>query len=149
MPKFTYRLATLLKLREATRDERRQALADAMHAERLLSDEIDALSASIEELTRRAQARSLGPLNVDELLGIQRYELLQRAQRTGLEQQRKTVAAEIETRRAALAEADRGVKTLEQLRETQRARHEHDERRREMKLLDDAASQRWLREVRP
>ena len=66
--------------------------------------------------------------------------------RQELSQQEKAVAAEIEKRREALAEANREVRVLEKLKEKQHHRYQQEENRREIKLLDEAAGQRLGRE---
>jgi flagellar export protein FliJ len=70
-----------------------------------------------------------------------------KAQVQHVQQQRQVVAAEIDRRRAVLAEADRQVKVLEKLRARQLERHLAEENRRETLRLDEVAQQRVVREV--
>ena len=62
--------------------------------------------------------------------------------------QRETVQAEVQRRRQALAEANREVRVLENLREKQAEEHRREEDRGETKRLDEAALQQVLREVK-
>lgn len=137
-----FRLSTLLKLREATRDERRSALAEAFRAETKLSETIAAVDAEFAELAADyREATRPGRLNVDRLLECQRREALLVAQRNEYARQRDLILAEIERRREALALADREVKTLDKLRERQEHAEAKREARREAKQLDEFALQ--------
>jgi flagellar FliJ protein len=147
MPKFKFRLATLLRLREATRDERRAELAEAYRADDLLQEHLHRVGRELNWL--RTQCRKFagpGTVDVDRLVEAQRYELTLRVQRTQLTGQRQTVGAEIDRRRQALLAADRDVRLLEKLREKQARRHLQEENRREIKQLDEVAGQRSTRE---
>jgi flagellar FliJ protein len=147
MAKFKFRLATLLRLRESARDERRAELAEAYRVDDLLRQRFDELSAELEAARQQCR-RAAGPgtVDVDRLLEAQRYELTLRFQQGQLEQQRKAVAAEIERRRAALVEANREVRVLEKLRDNQSDRHRQEEGRREIKQLDEVAQRCSARE---
>ncbi|HEX5446263.1 MAG TPA: flagellar export protein FliJ [Pirellulales bacterium] len=146
MARFQFRLATLLKLREAFRDERRAQLAEALR----LGDELQLRRDEIEELLREAQqsqAVSPGAFNVDRLLDATRYDVVLRVEKARLEGQQASVAAEIEKRREALVAADREVRSLELLRETQRERHNAEEETKTRKELDEIASRRYAAEM--
>jgi flagellar FliJ protein len=138
MPKFKYRLATLLRIREAARDERQIELAEAYHADDVLrqhEEQITAEIAGLKESCREAMAP--GTVDVDRVLTSQRYEMLLRAHGVQLGKQREQVGAEIERRRQLLVQANREVRVLEKLRERQVERHRDEEARREVKLLDE------------
>jgi len=146
MAKFRFRLATLLKLREATRDERRAELAQAYQADALLEQQQDRLQRELAGLVLQSRkVAGPGTLDVDQLLQTQRYELFLRARQSQLADQRGTVAEEIERRRQILVEADREVRVLEKLRQRQLERHREEEGRREMKILDEVAGLRASR----
>jgi flagellar protein FliJ len=143
MTTFHFRLATLLRLREATRDERRGALAEAYRVDDVLRQRIEHVArelASLRAQSRQAAAR--GAVDVDRLLEAQRYELALRAAERQLAEQRASVAEEIERRRRDLAEAGREVRVLEKLREKQQWRHNREEARRETKVLDEVGLRR-------
>ncbi len=147
MAKFKFRLATLLRLREADRDERRGELAEAYQADEIMENQQKELEANLGELALKCrQAAGPGTVDVDRLVETQRFEILIRAQRQQLIQQRQAVAAEIERRRGNLVEANREVHVLAKLEERQRQRHREEENRREMKVLDEVASLGKLRE---
>jgi flagellar protein FliJ len=138
----SFRLATLLKLREATRDERRGALAEAFRADAMLSESIHIVQDEFADLALEyREATRPGPVNVDRLLECQRREALLVVQRNEYARQRELLLAEIERRREALALADRDVKTLEKLRERQALSAAKEQARRDAKQLDEFAVQ--------
>lgn len=143
--RFQFRLQTLLRIRETARDERREQLAEALR----IDDTLRRKQAELEEL--RTEARSLqhlkiGAVNVDRLLGAQRYEAIVASEIAHVEHQRANVAEEIGKRREALVEADRECKVLEKLRDARHAEYLTEQQRREMKILDEAAGRTARRE---
>ncbi len=143
MATFKFRLATLLRMREAWRDERRAHLADAQRAEQLIIERIAAIDEEVvaarSQYSSAARARSV---NVDLLTDMARYEMILKAQRQSADQQRQAVAAELQKRRAALVTADRDVHVLEKLRESQKQRFDEEEALKEFKRLDELAVMR-------
>ena len=136
-----FRLATLLELRESARDERRGQLAQAYRAEEIVEQQRTRLARELSELEKQnRQASAPGPLDVDRLLEVSRYELLLRFQQQQAGQQHEMVQAEIERRREALVDANRQVRVLEELRRKQLERHRQEESRQEIKRLDEAAA---------
>jgi flagellar protein FliJ len=143
MPRFQFRLATLLKLREATRDGRRAELAEAYRADDILGERLEQLHGELGDLMAECRkAAGPGAVNIDRLIESQRYEIALRVYEKQLLEQRRRLAAEIERRRAALIEADREVRVLEKLREHQLERARDEENRRDIKRLDEIAQQR-------
>jgi flagellar export protein FliJ len=144
MAKFKFRLETLQKVREATRDERRVALAEAFRAAELLAamrEELAAEEAELRDVQRSAAAGRY--LDVNRLVEAQRYELLLRARGEELAKQTALLAAEIERRRRTLVEADRDVRVLDKLDERQRREHARRQARLEARQLDEAALVKW------
>lgn len=138
-----FRLQSVLKLRNAARDERRKSLADALRAESIVSEQIGKLVEEIAELRSDAKAAaSPGIIHVDRLLSFNRHELLLDANRKALIGQRQKILDEIEVRRLALVEADRDVKALEKLRERQERDQQFIDDRREQAELDQTALMR-------
>ena len=142
MTRFHFRLATLLRLRESTRDECRVQLADAQRADTELQSQLARLDMEQRQLQRECRtAAGPGPVDLRRLLEAQRYAATLRAREVDLHQQRQVLGAEIDRRRQALLEADRDVRTLEKLRENQSQAHRQAEDRQEGKRLDEAALQ--------
>lgn len=146
MKRFQFRLATLLRLREALRDERRAQLADAFRVEEVLTAQRGELAAQLQE-ARRQQTSLPGIVDVDRILAAQRHEAALMMEQNALDEQQAHVAAEIERRREALVAADQDVRVLEKLREAQFARWRGEEERQSIKMLDEVASRTWRREA--
>jgi flagellar protein FliJ len=144
MAKYTFRLETLRKVREATRDERRAALADAFRAAEVLAEKRNELAEEEAELRRIQRVTTAERyLDVNRLLEAQRYELLLKLRGEELIKQTALLAAEIERRRQILVEADRDVRVLELLDERHRRDHDRHQSRLESRQLDEAAIVRW------
>ena len=142
MAKFTFRLASLLRLRESRRDECRVALAEAHRADELLAKQLDGLGRELDALRAFCRLKaSPGNVDIDRLVEAQRYELVTRSRQQHVAQQRQTLAAEIERRRRTLVEADREARVLEKLRQRQAEQHRREEEQREAKRLDEVAMQ--------
>lgn len=142
MATFHFRLATLLRLREADRDERRAQLADAQQAEAIVAariSEIDREIGLIRQLGQHAMAP--GKVDVDQLLDMQRYDAQLKLERIAAEDQRGKIAQEVERRLERAIAADREVRILEKLRETQLAKHRSEEEKVEQKRFDELAGQ--------
>jgi flagellar protein FliJ len=143
MADFAFRLATLLRIREATRDERRRALADerlAMDAIQLRLDQVQTERNRV--LAAARQTAGPGEIAVNRWLNMHHYQNTLDAQRSQLQEKLADAAAEVEQRRNALLEADREVRTLEQLREAQKLRHRQEAHRQDIKRLDEATQLR-------
>jgi flagellar protein FliJ len=138
MGTYRFRLATVLKLREQERDERRLELARAADAEAVLSQTMEQLLAEIRQIDQMQRALP-GELDVERLLEAVRYRFSLTVQQKDLQAKLAAVREEVERRREILLEADRAVKSLEKLRELQSERHLAQEKRRETTLLDELA----------
>ncbi len=143
MAKFTFRLDVVLRLRETERQRRRQELAEALAADRLLEAELNRLTS--ETLTVKkllAEASAPGALSIDKLLDLRRYELTLQAHQRIIEEKREKVAQEIVRRREALTQADRAVKILEKLKERRLREWQREETRRTFRAIDELANTR-------
>jgi len=147
MAKFQFRLATLLRLREAARDERRAALGEAYRADDVLRQRQEQVAGEMDGLKGSCrQVVGPGTVDIDKLLAAQRYEIVLRAEGMQLARQREMIGAEIERRREALVQANRDVRVLEKLRERQAERHRDEQVHREIRELDEVAGRRALQE---
>jgi flagellar export protein FliJ len=143
-------MATLLRLREATRDDRRVELAEALRAHETLCEWIDQANREVHRLQGECrQAAGPGMVDVDRLAAAQCYEIALRARMQQLHAQRERLAPEIERRRQAVVFANRDVRVLEKLRENQQQRYQAEDQRRQVKILDEVAQIRALREDDP
>lgn len=147
-----FRLAALLRLRLAERDQRRLDLAKALRAVQILQQQ--QAEAAQEQTQWLEQVRTLlapGPTDVDAVLAMYRYAAVLRARLKQLTVQLAEVENEAQRRRALLVEADRQVRVLEKLAERQAEAERRQALRREGQRLDEAAASGYLRrqEVRP
>jgi flagellar protein FliJ len=142
MARFRFRLASVLKLREATRDERRGQLAEAYLAESKLRDRRELVEQELADLKALSERAASGAVDVERLLAASRFEAILRAEIQVIRQHESNLAVEVERRRQALVTADRDVRVLEKLEETQRDRHRQTEAGALMKQLDEFAGRK-------
>ena len=148
MANFRFKFATILRLREAARDEKRAKLAEAYRAEEVVRARLDELQDEMHSLKERyIRGVSPGPVNVDNLVDSQRYDFVIKAEYGTVHEQLQSLQTEIEKRRDALIAADRDVRVLEKLRETQNERHIATEQLADIKLLDEIATRRFQKET--
>ena len=138
MARFQFRLAALQRLREAARDERRAQLAEVFRLAESLAEQKRQVVENLRDVAR-SRAVSSGAVDVEKLLAATRYEAVLMVEQAQLERQAAAVGVEIEKRREALVAADRDVRALEKLRETQQARHRAEQEQKSIKQLDEAA----------
>jgi flagellar export protein FliJ len=135
---FRFRLASVLRYRERKREDKRLELREVEQAQSRLRGEIERLEARLERLSLDIEDMPVRPIAPVELrLGADFSQALSLRIR-----ECRRLLAEIDSRasakRAELLEANREVKTLEQLRERRRERHRLEESRAEQKLTDEA-----------
>ena len=137
-----FRLATLLRLRESTRDECRAQLAESHRADQALIDQLTRLGMEQQRVQEECRkAAGPGDVDVGRLVETHRYILSLRTREEELRQQRQTLAAEIQRCRQALLKADQDVQVLEKLRDRRLERHRLEEERQQSKQIDEAALQ--------
>jgi len=143
MAQFRFRLATLLRIRESARDDRRARLAEAYAAEQKLLGRREEIQREQAEIKRNHRGPGVGQVNVDQLLTVDRYSVILKAELQVIDRQQALLAEEIERRRQALVAADREVRLLEKFREKLQLRHRQEEAVADMKELDDLAGRMW------
>jgi flagellar export protein FliJ len=135
-----FRLATLLKLRELSRDERRALLAAAHRSDEELARQLARLAGRQRRLRDDCRhAAEPGEIDIDRLVAAHRYAVGLHAREKNLLEQRQLLAGEIECRRQSLVEADQEVQILEKLRERRRQARQAEAGRRDARQLDEAA----------
>jgi flagellar export protein FliJ len=148
MSKFKFRLATLLRLRESARDQRRSQLAEAYQAEEAILEQRRRVTDDLAGLMRECrEVAGPGQLDLDRLLVARRYEVTLRAEQRDLTEKHEAVRAEVDRRRQALVEANRSVRVLELLRDRQQEHHREKEKIRQIKELDEVAGRTGLKEI--
>jgi flagellar FliJ protein len=145
MAAFRFRLKAVAKLREQARDRVAEAVAEVQEAQRIVQEQITQLQREIDDALKQRQTASVGIVRIDRLLMVQRHQLMLEAQREQAAQQLKLLEEEYERRRALLVEAEKEVKAMEKLKETQKARWEQDQLAAEQKQIDEWASTQYMR----
>ncbi|MCE9545087.1 MAG: flagellar export protein FliJ [Planctomycetia bacterium] len=136
-----FRLATLLKLRQAARDECRHALSEAMQAERSIQAQITAIESRLHQAqTDQARTAVAEVIHLDSLRAADDYRQALKSGLRSLHAKLAEAAAECQRRRDALTAADREVQMLDKLRERHSDRELHRHVRAEANLLDEAAT---------
>lgn len=145
MANFRFRLKAVATLREQARDRLAEALAEVQEAQRIVAEQINQLQREIEEALKQRHMASIGIVRIDRLLLVQRHQLMLEAQRDQANQQLKLLEEEYDRRRALLVEAEKEVKAMERLKETQQARWNQDQLIAEQKQMDEWASTQYKR----
>ena len=146
MAKYQFRLETLRRLRIAHRDQQRSALADGYRAEEILAERRTTIAdeqTALREMQRSALVHR--DLDVNQLVEVQRYQTVLKANEQQLAEQAARLAIEVERRRQAVVEADRAVRVLDKLDEQHRENHRREAQRQETKQLDEVAITQWQR----
>ena len=143
MARSSFRLKTLLQMREQRRDHHRARLAQALRDDEAIAQCQADLDRQRRELCARSRA-SAGPgeLDMERLTEYSRHDQLLAVEREQLEAQRQQAARRIDRRRAALLAADREVRVIEKLEQRQSQRLAEQEKRYEIMTLDEVASRR-------
>jgi flagellar FliJ protein len=145
MSAFRFRLKAVATLREQTRDRIAEAVAEVQEAQRIVQEQIHQLQREIDEALKQRQTASLGIVRIDRLLMVQRHQLMLEAQREQAVQQLRLLDEEYDRRRALLVEAEKEVKAMEKLKETQKARWDQVQLEAEQKQIDEWASTQYMR----
>ncbi len=146
MSNFKFRLATLLQLRETTRDERGAELAEAHRTAETINKQMAYVGRELNSVQSQYR-RAAGPgiVNLDRVAEAGQWEFSLRTRKEQLSQQLEAAEAEIEHRQREFADALRDVRVLEKLCKRQADQHRQDGARQETKQLDEAARQGFAR----
>jgi flagellar export protein FliJ len=140
MAKFQFRPATLLRIRETTRDQRRSELAEAQREDAELQSRLKQLEIELNGVQKDCRdAARPGTVEVSRLVEMRQYAEVLRKRQDKVNEQRRALTDEIERRCQALIDADREVRILEKLRDHQWQVHQRHEAQQEQKRLDETA----------
>jgi flagellar export protein FliJ len=129
-----------MRLRVRDRDKAAQSLQQAQLAKQKLLDEIAALEHENQQLVAVRGAASLGQVDIQRLLDVQRYQLTLADSIRGIRGNVALIDQEIEKRRAKLVVCEQGVRALEKLEEHQRETWRAEQAGRSQANLDEWAS---------
>ncbi len=142
MAVFRFRLNSVLRYRERKREDKRLELRTLEQAKENLLSEIERLERSLARQREEMDGQRGKFVAVAEMRLA--ADFVQRV--TDRIRERRSVLAIVEQRaaekRAELLEANRDVKSLEQLRERRRERHRVEEAREEQKLTDEVGQRK-------
>ena len=142
----TFCLDPLINLRRTQRDQRRCDLAQGQASKLRLQQKRYELSDEMNELRDRIrQHAGPGDVDVESLLAMQRYLVLVESKIVAMDQQLDQLGVEIDSRRAALVEADHKTRIIEKLRERHQTREQQKQIRQESKQLDEIGQ--WCRDA--
>lgn len=117
MANFQFRLQSVLKLRERDRDRAAEAVEQAGTAKVKLLEQIAQLRRESEEQNPVREQASLGAVNVQRLVEVQRFQLFISQQIAGLESNVAIIDKELEQRRSKLVRCEQSLRALERLRD--------------------------------
>jgi|SRR6478672_7233828 len=115
MSKFVFRLDTLLRLRQAERDQHRRELAAVLTAEESLRPAREALATELQRLA--TTSRRTGAIDTTDLLAREAEGARLRASLAKLEHQQAELLERFTAQQTTLNRADAQVGALEKLRE--------------------------------
>ncbi|QDT39057.1 flagellar export protein FliJ [Stratiformator vulcanicus] len=137
---FRFRLEPVLKFRRYRRDIVRALLAGVIEDARKVEDGLSVLSQDRSESVGRLRDMSAGGrFDVDQAASLRYYCSQLSAQIMANRRQKELVENQLRQVQAALVLADREVKTLEKLKERQRAEFD----KRSQRIDDRVATDQW------
>jgi flagellar FliJ protein len=147
MAAFKFRLSSVLRFRERKREDKRLELRALEQAKQHIVSDIDRLEQSlVRQRTEMDKQRGKFVAVAEMRLAA---DFAQKV--TDRIRERRGVLAIVEQKAAAkreeLLEANRDVKSLEQLRERRRERHRIEEAREEQKLTDEVGQRKGVAEM--
>ena len=141
----TFRLATVLRLRERERDQAAQDLDQVHRAIAIIDERTQEIQREHRRMDDERQQASQGAIAVHRLLDAQRYQLILVGQLQHISQQRQQLLQEQERREKVLVTKQQAVKTLEKLKQKHQEEEMHIQQLRQQSRIDE-----WsvLREAR-
>ena len=139
MKHFTFRLRTLLDLREHAEQSAKEALARELAVQAARTAELETAAARVDGARTRAAAALSTLLPASELAARQRFIERCEHEHDRAEIQSAEQCERVEEERASLARAAQDRQALENLKRRKRAAHERIEAQHEDLLLAEAA----------
>jgi len=142
MPKFAFKLQSVLRHRTAIEQEKQRLYAHALAAFKDLEDQLKSLNQSMQISNDDIrQNRLVGRLDIGFITAHRRFLLGMQRKAMELVAAMNKAQQEVDRTRLALAEAAKARKVLEKLRETQKSRWQEEVSRKEMIAADEVAMQ--------
>ena len=142
MAQFRFKLEAVLKHRTAIEREKQRLYALALAAFKELEDQLKALNQTMNTANDDIrQNRLVGTLDIGFITAHRRFLLGMQRKAMELVAAMNKAQQEVDRTRQAMAEAAKGRKVLEKLRETQKQRWQEEVSRKEMIAADEVAMQ--------
>lgn len=129
-----------MRLRVRERDKAAMSLQQAQQAKQKLADQRAELEAESQKQTALRGSASLGQVDIQRVLDVQRYQLTLAETISGIDGNIAMIEQELEKRRARLVVCEQEVRALEKLSEHQRNAWEAEQELRSQSRLDEWAS---------
>ncbi|MFN6128008.1 MAG: flagellar export protein FliJ [Planctomycetota bacterium] len=133
----TFRLDSVLKLRQRERDQAGKDVADAVAAIALLDTKLSEIAMQQRQLESLRRDFSQGSISTNRMLDAERYQLVLAAQHAHVSGDRSLLVQELDRRRAKLVIRQQAVKALEKLEQRHDERFAEEQRKRQQLLLDE------------
>ena len=142
MAQFRFKLDAVLRHRTAIEREKQRLYALALAAFKELEDQLKALNQTMNTANDDIRHnRLVGTLDIGFITAHRRFLLGMQRKAMELVAAMNKAQQEVDRTRQALAEAAKGRKVLEKLRETQKQRWQEEVSRKEMIAADEVAMQ--------
>lgn len=133
----TFRLDSVLKLRQRERDQAGKDVADAVAAIALLDTKLSEIAMQQRQLESLRRDFSQGSISTNRMLDAERYQLVLAAQHAHVSGDRSLLVQELDRRRAKLVIRQQAVKALEKLEQRHDERFAEEQRKQQQLLLDE------------
>jgi flagellar export protein FliJ len=141
VPKFQFKLETLLNMRRGRRNQCRQVLAEVLRRDAELAAEMErVVQERLGQLQELRDLNSSRELNIDATSARRYFAGQLTSEIAGLDRRRNIVAAQLEFCRQTLVKADQDVKALENLKDKQLTEFSQLQERRAQRELEDSWS---------
>ncbi len=147
MPRFQFRLQSVLNHRQIVEDQAQRALAQILRQRMILMSQIQQMQSTIAQSKRDLSGSLVGKVDLPQVADFTRYasHVSQRARE--IVQRLAAIEKEIEAARGKLIKATTDRKAMELLRDRQKREWEIDQARRETAQLDEIATQGFMRQM--
>ncbi len=146
MAKFRFKLESLLRHRRAVEDAAQLELAKALRGRMILENQVRQMQQTITHSKRELRDGLVGKVDLDAISGFARFSGQCALRARELVGRLSQLHADCQRRREELAAAVRARKAVELLRERQLEAFRREQMRKEAIELDEAATQRFVRE---
>ncbi len=147
MPRFQFKLQSVLNHRQIVEDQAQRALAQVLRQRMILMGQIQQMQSTITQSKRDLSGSLVGRVDLAQVADFTRYSA-QVSQRAGdIVRRLAQLEPEINAARGKLIKATTDRKAMELLRDRHRKEWEIQEARRETAQLDELATQGYMRQM--